>query len=41
LRNEVVEELIPNLRSKRWAERDAEFLREESNRRMESEKGRR
>jgi hypothetical protein len=39
LRNEVVEELISNLGCESRAERDAEFVRRESNRGIESEKG--
>jgi hypothetical protein len=41
LRNEVVEELIPDLMSESRAELDAPLVGESRNRGMESEKGRR
>jgi len=41
LRNEVVEELIPDLVSESRAELDVELVRGDKNRGMESEKGRR
>jgi hypothetical protein len=41
LRNEVVEELIPDLMSESRAELDVELVGESRNRGMESEKGRR
>jgi len=41
LRNEVVEELIPDLVSESRAELDVELVRGGKNRGMESEKGRR
>ncbi len=41
LRNEVVEELIPDLMSEKRAELDIELVGKSRNRGMESEKGRR